>query len=83
MREHFNNPHIVLESLAAPATTSAWALTHFNKVLSLKVDLLLVDYGVNDPISSSSAAGRESYAGIAEASFPLLLRCKPLSRSAS
>jgi len=63
MRENFKNPNIFLKSLAAPATTSAWSLAHFDKVISLDPDLLLIDYGINDAIATSTLAGRASYAG--------------------
>ena len=47
LQAHHNNPNIKLLNLAMPATTSAWRLSHFEDVLSLRPDLLIVDYGAN------------------------------------
>jgi len=30
-----------------PSTTSAWRLSHFDEVLAVRPDLLIVDYGAN------------------------------------
>ena len=45
LQAHHSNPHINLVNLAMPATTSAWRLSHFDEVMSVHPDLLIVDYG--------------------------------------
>jgi len=45
LRAHLNNPNIKLFDFAVPATTSAWRLSHFDEVVSVWPDLLIVDYG--------------------------------------
>lgn len=50
MRKYYGGNNIELISLAQPATTSTWLLSHLHMVMSYNPDLLLVDYGVNDAI---------------------------------
>jgi len=47
LKDHHRNPNIELFNLAVPATTSAWRLSHFDDVLSVRPDLLIVDYGAS------------------------------------
>ena len=47
LKERHQNPSIKLFNLGVPATTSEWRLSHFNEVLSIRPDLLIVDYGAN------------------------------------
>lgn len=74
MRTHFSNPHITLHPLTKPATTTTWALAHFDRIANANPDLVLVDYGVNDPIVSSTEQGRFQYAGMMRAATELLIR---------
>jgi len=45
IKRRCQNANIKLFNLAVPATTSAWRLSHFDEVLSVRPDLLIVDYG--------------------------------------
>jgi len=48
LKEYHRNPNIKLFNLAVPATTSAWRLSHFDDAISVRPDLLIVDYGANE-----------------------------------
>lgn len=74
MRQRYRNPNIHLISLAQPATTTTWILTHFDRVLKRNPDLLLVEYGVNDAIVSSTDSGRLQYNTMMRAATELLIR---------
>lgn len=74
MRQHYHNPNIHLISLAQPATTTTWILTHFDRVLKRNPDLLLVEYGVNDAIVSSTESGKLQYTAMMRAATELLIR---------
>jgi lysophospholipase L1-like esterase len=74
MRQHYRNPNIHLISLAQPATTTTWILTHFDRVLKRNPDLLIVEYGVNDAIVSSTESGKLQYTTMMRSATELLIR---------
>ena len=47
LKDYHRNPNIKLFNLGVPSTTSAWRLSHFDEVLAVRPDLLIVDYGAN------------------------------------
>jgi hypothetical protein len=50
LKRYYGNNFIDLMSLAQPATTTNWVLSHFQMFMSYQPDLLLVDYSINDAI---------------------------------
>ena len=47
LKEYHQNPNIELFNLGVQATLSAWHLSHFDEVLEVRPDLLIVDYGAS------------------------------------
>ena len=74
IQKQTKNAQVKLISLAQPATTSAWRLAHFDEVLAAKPDLLLVDYGVNDPNFGDTPDRKTQYAGMMRATTERLVR---------
>lgn len=74
LQRHFRNPRISLRSLAQPATTSPWIVSHFDAVLQQTPDLLLVDYAINDPNFDDSADGRAKYGAMMRSATEALIR---------
>ena len=76
LRRHTANARITHVPLARPGTTSMYALTNFNRIRKAEPDLLLVDYGVNDPIVSvqEGSSGRAQYSGMIRAATEAIIR---------
>jgi len=74
MSEEYQNQDIKLVNRAQPATTSAWALSHFDRVTSVEPDLILVDYAVNDPIYFSDNDAHHNHERMMQAVTERLIR---------
>jgi hypothetical protein len=74
LRRKYSNENIKLVNMAQPATTSAWALSHFDRVLAASPDLVFVDYAVNDPIYFSDDAANHQHIRLMQAATERLIR---------
>ena len=84
MQNRYGNTKIRHKNMAVPATTSAWCLSQFKPVLAAHPDLLIVDYGVNDPIHGVQTGTMDAHAAMMRSVTEKIARrfLEPLGNSA-